>query len=128
MKSIKPGRGPSMMGGITGIFMIIIGIAWTIVAAQAHWIMALFGICWTAIAVFQTVYNFKNAKSKNRYSSFDIVDGYEEPDPLNHRYGVQSEGYASQDSPGNTSSFCPYCGKQVSRDFEFCPGCGKQLP
>ena len=124
MKSIKPGRGPSMQGGIAGIFMILIGIGWTAVASQLHWLMMLFGICWTGIAVVNTVYNFKNAKSKNRYSSFDIVDGAEEPDPLNTRYGTP----APSQRPGTSSRFCPYCGRPADAEFDFCPGCGKQLP
>lgn len=125
MKSIKPGRGPSMMGGIAGIFMIIIGIGWTIVASQLNWLMALFGICWTGIAITNTVYNFKNAKNKNRYSTYDIVDGFEEPDPLNQRYGNPA---VPCQRPGTSSSFCPYCGKQTDQEFDFCPGCGKRLP
>lgn len=125
MKSIKPGRGPSMMGGIAGIFMIIIGIGWTVVASQLHWLMALFGLCWTGIAVSNTIYNFKNAKGKNRYSTYDIVDGFEEPDPLNQRYGNTA---APDQQPGTSSRFCPYCGKEANPDFYFCPGCGKQLP
>lgn len=125
MKSVKPGRGPSMMGGVAGIFMIIIGVGWTVAAFQLHWLMALFGICWTGIAVGNTIYNFKNAKGKNRYSAYDIVDGFEEPDPLNQRYGNSA---ASYQRPGTSSRFCPYCGKETNSDFDFCPGCGKQLP
>ena len=87
MKSIKPGRGPSMMGGVVGIFMIGFGILWTVIAAQASGIFAIFGVLWTGIAVVMTVYNFKNATGKNRHSSFDIVDAEEEPDPLNERFG-----------------------------------------
>ena len=124
MKSIKPGRGPSFMGGVVGCVMIVIGIAWTALAAQAHWIMAVFGICWTAVAVINTVYNFKNAKSRNRYSAYDIVDGTEEPDPLNERFG----GTQAEAKPGTDCRFCPYCGKAVEREFDFCPGCGKKLP
>ena len=122
MKSIKPGRGPSMMGGVAGIFMICIGIGWTIVASQVHWLMTLFGLCWTGIAVSNTIYNFKNAKNKNRYSVYDIVDGQEEPDPLNARFGN------SIDRPGTSSAFCPYCGTQVEEDYCFCNNCGKKLP
>lgn len=122
MKSIKPGRGPSMMGGIAGIFMILIGIGWTVVAAQVHWLMMLFGICWTGIAISNTVYNFKNAKNKNRYSAYDIVDAQEEPDPLNQRFGT------TNNRAGTSSAFCPYCGKQADSDYDFCPGCGRKLP
>lgn len=64
MKSIKPGRGPSMMSGVVGIFMIGFGILWTVIAAQASGIFALFGVLWTGIAIAMTVYNFKNATGK----------------------------------------------------------------
>lgn len=124
MKSVKRGRAPSMMGGVAGIFMIIIGIGWTVLAAQVHWLMLLFGLCWTGIAISNTVYHFKNAKSKNRYSEFDIVDHEEEPDPLNERFGSHS----SSDRPGTSSAFCPYCGKRADAEFDFCPGCGRKLP
>ena len=125
MKSVKPGRGPSMQGGIIGLFMIGFGILWTILAASASPIFALFGVLWTGIAVVNTIYNFKNAKSKNRYSAFDIVDSHEEPDPLNRRYGGELEAPGSS---GTTSRFCPWCGRQTEREYEFCPGCGKKLP
>ena len=124
MKSIKPGRGPSMMGGIVGIFMIGFGIVWTILAAQGSLVFALFGVCWTGIAVVMTVYNFKNATGKNRYSSFDITDSREEPDPFNQRYGPEWE-----ENPGEVDNkFCPYCGTPVAGDFEFCNNCGRKLP
>ena len=50
MKQIKPGRAPSMMSGIVGIFMVIIGIAWTIGAAGmgAPWFFCLFGVVWNS--------------------------------------------------------------------------------
>lgn len=126
MKSIKPGRGPSMMGGIIGIFMIGFGILWTLMAARASGIFALFGIFWTGIAIAITVYNFKNATGKNRYSTFDITDASEEPDPLNERFGrIQKD---TQETSDVDSKFCPYCGTAVKGDFEFCNQCGKKLP
>ena len=126
MKSVKPGRGPSMMGGVFGIFMIGFGILWTILAAQASGIFALFGVLWTCIAIAMTIYNFKNATSKNRYSAFDITDSHEEPDPLNQRFGAQ-ESYSSP-ARDVDNNFCPYCGTPVADDFEFCNSCGKRLP
>ena len=75
MKHIKPGRGPSMQGGIIGIFMICFGIFWTVLAGSAFPPFAIFGILWTGIAVVNTVYNFKNANSKNRYQSYDVETG-----------------------------------------------------
>lgn len=122
MKSIKPGRGPSMMGGIIGIFMIGFGILWTVFASQVSPIFALFGVLWTGIAIAQTVYNFKNAKSKNRYSAYDITDDEEEPDPLNERFGHH------QTLDETDSEFCPYCGAKADGDYLYCNKCGKKLP
>ena len=34
MKSIKPGRGPSMMGGLGSIFAGVFGVIWTMAAVQ----------------------------------------------------------------------------------------------
>lgn len=127
MKSIKPGRGPSMMGGIVGIFMILIGIVWTAMAAQVGGIFALFGVIWTCIAVVNTVYNFKNATGQNRYSSYDIVDAHEEPDPFNQRFGEpQDEQPEVRSAEG--ARYCPYCGTDVEGDFRYCPKCGRELP
>ncbi len=122
MKHIKPGRGPSMQGGIVGIFMICFGIFWTVVAGSAFPPFAIFGILWTGIAVVNTVYNFKNATSENRYSKYDIVDSREEPDPLNERFNP-NKGMDTADS-----KYCPYCGVKVGEDYKYCNECGKELP
>lgn len=127
MKSIKPGRGPSMMSGAVGIFMIGFGVVWTIIAGAAFPPMAIFGILWTGVAVTMTVYNFKNATGKNRYSQFDIVDSNEEPDPLNERFGDKKVSFDTE-KPDTDSNFCPYCGTAVDKDFEYCHKCGKKLP
>ena len=126
MKHIKPGRGPSMQGGIVGIFMIGFGILWTVMAFQASPVFALFGVLWTGIAVVTTIYNFKNATGKNRYSQYDITDSREEPDPLNLRFGQSDADTVPQSNTVNR--FCPYCGTAVAEDFEYCNSCGKQLP
>ena len=125
MKSIKPGRGPSMMSGVIGIFMIGFGVLWTILAAQASGFFALFGVLWTCIAIGITVYNFKNATGKNRYSTYDITEAHEEPDPFNERFGEPRESAQEQDADNN---FCPYCGTPVDGDFTYCNHCGKKLP
>lgn len=133
MKSIKPGRGPSMMGGFGSVFGIVFGIFWTIMAANmTHGfglvgvIFPLFGVLFIIIGVVNAVYNFKNATGKNRYSAFDITDDTEEPDPLNERFGGSAEQV--QNMPLSGDSFCPYCGAPVQSDFAFCRKCGKQLP
>ena len=132
MKSIKPGRGPSMMSGVTGIFVALFGVFWTILAVgMGAWFMAPFGIIFVCIAVSQVIYNFKNAAGENRYSAYDIVDETEEMDPLNERFGEKkSSSLRSFESKGidEESEFCPYCGVKVSREFEFCHKCGKRLP
>lgn len=126
MKSIKPGRGSSMMGGLVGIIMICFGIVWTAVAAGFSGFMAIFGVLWTCVAVIITVFNFLNATKKKRYSSFDIVDSTEEPDPFNERFGSAARKVRSEkDLPGR---FCPYCGAEAAGDFAFCNHCGKELP
>lgn len=133
MKSIKPGRGPSMMGGFGAVFGIVFGIFWTVLAANmTHGfglvgvIFPLFGVLFILIGVFNAVYHFKNATGKNRYSTFDITDDTEETDPLNERFGRPTGPKTS--SPRSGSSFCPYCGAPVQGDFAFCRKCGKQIP
>ncbi len=127
MKSIKPGRGPSFMGGIMSILMGLFGVVWTVLAlGMGGGIFALFGVIFVVVAVVQAVYNFRNATSKNRYSAFDITDNGEEPDPLNERFGSPQSGERNQD--GVHSKFCPYCGTSVGKDYEFCDNCGKKLP
>lgn len=146
MKSIKPGRGPSMMSGIGGIFAALFGVFWTITAASmGAGMMVPFGLIFIGIAVVNVIYNFKNATSENRYSSFDITEDNEEPDPLNERfgnnpyydnqyndnqYGYNQDDYSEPEtrSYGANSRFCPYCGNPVEGDFEFCNICGKKLP
>ena len=122
VKSIKKGRGPSFRGGVGSVFMAIFGVLWTVAAASMTGgmgvigiIFPLFGLVFIGIAVFNALYEFKNAASKNRYSEYDIVDENEESDPLNERFGGEN-------------AFCPYCGIKINDDFEYCPKCGKKLP
>ena len=90
--------------------------------------MGIFGLIFVAIAIINTVYNFKNAKSKNRYSQYDITDEGEEPDPFNERFGGNGfERWSAEDETPD-SRFCPDCGAKAKEDFEFCNKCGKRLP
>ena len=129
MKSIKPGRGPSMMGAVGAAFAVIFGIIWTLAAASmgAPFFFPLFGLVFIGMGVMSAVYNYKNATGENRYSAYDIVDEREEPDPLNLRFGEQGDGSRGDPASGDFA-FCPYCGMELSPDFTFCPRCGKQLP
>ena len=128
MKSVKPGRGPSAMGAAGSVIVVIFGIFWTITAASmgTPFFFPLFGVLFVIMGIVQAVYHFKNATGENRYSSFDIVEDGEEPDPLNARFGD-----APQDSPAGESGdfrFCPYCGTKLGADFTYCGKCGKKLP
>lgn len=129
MKSVKPGRGPSMMGGIMSVAVGLFGVFWTILAASGGaWFMAPFGIIFVVIAVVQAIYNFKNATGENRYSEFDITDENEEADPWNERFGQKRDRPEAQADGGNKSNFCPYCGEKADNDFAYCKNCGRKLP
>ena len=75
MKSIKPGRGPSMMGGFGSVFGIVFGIFWTVLASSMTQgfglvgvIFPLFGVLFIIMGVVNAIYHFKNATGENRYS------------------------------------------------------------
>lgn len=128
MKSIKPGRGPSMMGGIANILAGIFGIVWTIAAvSMGAGFMGIFGIIFIVIAVVNAIYNFRNATGKNRYSAYDITEDGEEIDPWNERFGEKRDNPQPRENSGE-SKFCPYCGVSVEGDFAYCNKCGKKLP
>lgn len=138
MKSIKPGRGPSRAGMVMSIAVAVFGVFWLLFAIALHfWIMLPFGLIFIGIAVYNAIYNGKNAAQPNRFSLIDIVDEEEEPDPLNERYRGP-EGYApprsdvnvNEEQAGGSRSggFCPYCGAPAAKDYEFCRQCGKKLP
>ncbi len=129
MKSIKPGRGPSKLGAVGGIFTALFGIFWCFFAASiGAWFMIPFGIVFVAFSVYIAFYHGHNATSEDRYSLLDIVDENEEADPLNEKYGRKKPDAAKASDEDSSGGFCPYCGKAVKGDFDFCPGCGKSLP
>ena len=118
-----------MMGGRSSILVAVFGVAWTIGALSmgAGGLFAIFGIVINAMAVVSAVYNFKNATSKNRYSSFDITEDGEEIDPWNERFGEKRD-YTQPSTFSGNSKFCPYCGTRVEGDYAYCNKCGKKLP
>ena len=137
VKSIKPGRGPSAMSAIGSVFAVVFGIFWTIMSAKmgAPFFFPLIGVGFVCLGVLQTIYHYKNATGKNRYSTFDITETNEEPDPLQQRFaGVEREttdaAASREKTPGDADAaalFCPYCGAQVKGDHVFCRKCGKKV-
>jgi len=141
MVSIKPGRGPSLMGGIAAIAVGILGVGWTVTVMSigAPPFFALFGIIFVCLAIGMGIYNFYNATSRNRFSHFDITTDQQESDPL-----ADAMGYTKTSTEKSTSTehfnhskdtearqyqgdYCPFCGNKVEKHFDFCPNCGKDI-
>ena len=132
MRSIKPGRGPSALGGIGSIGAAVFGVFWTIqaLAMGAPPLFAGFGVLFVVMAIVTAVYNYKNATSKNRMSLYDITTENEEPDPIDYYIKTRQEDRnttASTNLRQEYSSYCPYCGKGLKDDFTYCPQCGKHI-
>ena len=130
MKHIKPGRGPSAMGALGSVIAVVFGIFWTVSAASmgAPISFSIFGVLFVIVGIVQAVYNFKNATGKNRYSSFDIVDSQEEPDPWDQQFGGDADAPVFRDGPEGPLRYCPYCGAKLGDSYTFCGHCGKRLP
>ena len=98
MYSLKPGRGPSFLGGIACLGVAVFGIFWTIIAYAitkdasfpvVGTVFPLFGVVFVIIGIASAVYNFANATGTKRFSALDVTTGEEEPDPLNEYFGAQ---------------------------------------
>lgn len=129
MKSVKPGRGPSMMNGVASVFVGVFGVIWTIAAASmgAPWFFCLFGVIFVVLAIAQALYNLHNATAKRRFSAFDITGDGEEPDPFDHAPEWEHHEDTTAQTQGNAGSFCPYCGARTEADYRFCRKCGREL-
>lgn len=129
MKSVKPGRAPSAIGVWGAVVAVVFGIFWTAQAARmgAPAFMPIFGVLFIITGVITGIYKFKNATGKNRYSSFDITEEGEEPDPLQQRFG-EAPSLDDTRQAGNADGYCPYCGAPADAGYAFCRRCGKELP
>jgi hypothetical protein len=99
MHSIKPGRGPSALTAFAGIFAVVFGILWTILAAfitreapgPIGIIFPLFGVVFVLFGIANVIYNLYNATQKKRLSLLDVTGPGEESDPLNELIGDSSQ-------------------------------------
>ena len=128
MKSIKPGRGPSFFSGVMGIVVTLFGVFWTVMAASMEPFLALFGVIFVGVGIYNTIYHFRNAAGKNRTTLYDITEEGEEPDPFESRFGAEDPPRREEDGQAGDSRFCPYCGSKAEGGFVYCNQCGKKLP
>ena len=112
MKNRKPDTGALIVGIATSIFVVFFGIIWTVVAAQAGWFMAIFGIFFVGFAVARLVLTLRHA-SGNKGASQD---------------NSETNRYAKSQTPKDTPFYCPSCGAKVGADFVYCGECGRKLP
>jgi hypothetical protein len=139
MYSIKPGRGPSLMGAIGGVAVAVVGVGWTLMAVRmgAPVFFALFGVVFVFLALVGVIYNLFNATQKNRMSAFDVTSDDDEPDPIATAMGhapdqaaTRPAGHAAVDAELDTSSaarFCPTCGAPLIGGEDHCPYCGTRF-
>ena len=140
MKSIKPGRGPSAFGGVASVLGALFGVIWIVAAVTmgAPWFFALFGVAFVGLSIANAVFGFHNAFGKNRYSSFDITEDGEEPDPFHSRIEPEApdapEAPEAPEAPDAQRAFsqgpryCPYCGGTADEGYAYCRYCGRKLP
>jgi len=131
MKSVKPGRSPSFMGGIGSLVSIACGIFWTIMSVSmgAPFFFKLFGIVFIVFCIVYSVYYFRNAAAKNRLSTYDISDDEEAPDPLDTFNNSRNERKRKHHDKNESEigNYCPYCGSKREPDYLFCKHCGKKI-
>ncbi len=134
MYSVKPGRGPSMMGAVGGIAAALFGVIWMLGAASAGApaSFVLFGVVFIGLAIAGVAYNVYNATQKDRMSTFDITKEDEEQDPIARALGHAPRPPDEDETHDKKArrfegEFCPFCGAKASPEFDYCPKCGKDI-
>ena len=66
MKSVKPGRGPSIMNGAAAAGAAIFGVIWLLAAQSigAPWFMSAFGVLFILFAIGSAAYSFYSGTAK----------------------------------------------------------------
>jgi hypothetical protein len=92
-------------------------------------IFPLFGVLFVIAGIASAVYNYKNARGRDRFSIIDIVDKQEEGDQADAwiKQEPGQEAPAKESPPHPAGKFCTECGQRLEGNFAFCPGCGKNL-
>ena len=128
MYSIKPGRGPSLLGAIMalviGVPFALFWIAGT-AKAGAPGFFVFFGVIFLIVTLVSVAVNFYNAASRNRISQFDVTTRQEESDPIERLISTDKPPIKT---PPGAARFCPACGAGVEQSFQFCPQCGSKQP
>ena len=139
MKSIKQGRGPSLIEGIALLGMSVVMIIMGGEFRSREPDFGVFGrnqgmdigttMCYVfaLVCVIAGIYNIYCAVAKNRPSQIDITSGNEEPDPLNEHFHGRYDVESTKSPAAKDGMYCPYCGKPIQADFAFCSHCGKEL-
>ena len=113
MKSIKPGRGPSLIACIMDIIIGAYCILFSIImfcfsgGDSIGIVFVLFGVISIPITVISALNHFRNAIGKGRFSIDPLKDRL-----LNYKHEDITKGISD-------SSFCPYCGTKVMDNFEY---------
>lgn len=132
MYSVKPGRGPSLMGGIASLVIMILGLCFAgeFLNTNPPPPVKAFFVVWVLFGISGAIGGFYNAFAKNRFSEHDITKPQTEPDPIAKALGFeQSANVPTQGNiPPTGINYCPFCGTRVSPDYVCCPVCGKNLP
>lgn len=111
MKNNRPGQG---LVGVLGLLPAAFGIFWTVKAASmgAPVFFCLFGVAFTALALFQWVRGMKRTSGDSSVSqNLREEQPPAPPDPISRPAGT-----------------CPYCGAATRENTAYCETCGKKLP
>ena len=132
MYSVKPGRGPSLIGAILALVVGVPFVLFWIGTASkmgAPGFFVFFGIMMLVAILVSVFIGFYNATSRDRISQFDITTKTEESDPFDRLVQTAppegQSGAPSPKQPAAAKPFCPYCGASLAQEFKFCPECGK---